>query len=223
MHLNEDNIIQFRSAVSAFRKKIIQEEIKKILFGKKSRSSIEWIKKGLDKKMEHTQKLFKRINEDFSLNDNILIIDYDSDQLLARFIDIYQTRFSKGTVTVYNSKLDFNKLGNINLVKKDICYGVDDVRNFDVILARNPREQLEDVIALALENNLSFFVETTYPWVLERFESAKYDVYDEDNYEIILGILHDYMREFCEDVEYYSSDNFDDKTYFVRKKKKINN
>lgn len=174
----------------------------------------------LDSTEDEYQRGFEMLKDNFDLRCNILEVDGGHYPVLAKKIDQYQVENSKGTITVYDPDLVVSKLGNIKLVKNKFTYG-DDISKYDLIIAQNPREDLEDVLAAALQSDKELFVETAYPWGLERFESSKYDVYEDDGYAIIIGALHDYMLSICKDVKSYSKpDGCCSKTYFIRTKKK---
>lgn len=212
------------------RNDYIDEIIKGIINDKKyniqKRDKLGIIEKKTDQMLLKTYDFFKFIIDfnNILIDKKILIVDDDPELLLSRFISTYLVKVgSKHKITVYcMNDTNYNN-NHINIEKNEFFYGNIDAKDYDVILARNSRTQVEDVIAVALEQDLLFFIESTFPSILERFESKTYrcDIYDDNNYELVLEDLHNYIISICDgntdEVGYVSKESLYEKLEYLKK------
>lgn len=124
--------------------------------------------------------LFKKYN----LGGNILEIGGGVYPVLSSYIDAYQRRIGKGTITVIDPRLGISKLGNIKLVKDN--FSIDDIKNYDLVISQSPCIITHDVLDSAIDNGKEFFVTLCkclidkYPYLID-FYSDDYGFYNIQN------------------------------------------
>lgn len=146
----------------------------------------------LDKDENEYLKVFEYLKQNFDLGCNILEIGGGHYPALAEFIDSYQTKISKGTITVIDPKLVVNRLGNIKLIKDEFKYN-NDTSKFNLIVSQAPCDKFEEVIASAINQRQRFFV-TFCDCIRDKFSQTKRDYYDEFDFDPVIETLYSYMN-----------------------------
>lgn len=119
-------------------------------------------------------KIFNYLVNNFDLGCNILEVASGNYPILAEYIDQYQTKIGKGTITVVDPKLSVKELGNVKLVKKPFNYG-DVVKPYDLIISQSPCLKLDDIAVSAIQNNKQFFISMCqciydrYPYLIDYY------------------------------------------------------
>lgn len=202
-----------------YEDRLINKAVRKLIFGNTLEKNSP-INETLGEELKKTYKLFLCIKEQMYLGNNILIIDRDFRQLLARFISTYQCFLQNGTVTIYSRILYPKSLGKIKVEDKELRSDEDDHKHFDSIISRNPCERLDDVLGLSVKQGCDFFIETCYPWGLEYIQpNYQFDVYDLDTEFLYASFMDKVHKSFSEDVVLNYPETECNVAHLVRSKK----
>lgn len=200
--MKTDKIIKFDA--DNFEEDMLKQKIGQLMI--KGQLVIDNPYNKTDKRIADTNVLFNNIKNKNGLDGNILIIDEDAKQMIARFISYYQCCFlGSGSVTVWSSKIKPHRYYNIEFVEKEVCYEQEDFSNFDFVIARNPQGKLVEALTSMVKQDVDFYIETEFPWGIERFE-ARYlellcDTDPEFVYTSAMDKLYKYILSMNNDVE----------------------
>ena len=102
-------------------------------------------------------KIFEFLMNNFDLDCNILEVGGGHYPILSEYIDIYQRKIGKGTITVMDPTLVVENLGKINLIKKPFNMNTDTTM-YDKIISVRACEAFDAVVKkCALEDKGFFF------------------------------------------------------------------
>lgn len=132
-------------------------------------------------------QVFNSLNSSFNLGCNVLEIGCGNFPILATYIDRYQRKIGKGTVTVIDPELSVKKQGNIKLIKDSFMFG-DDISKYDLIVSQSPCLKIDEVSAAAIEKEKNFFV-TLCNCILERYPNLVDYYYDDESFDPIFEQL----------------------------------
>jgi hypothetical protein len=99
----------------------------------------------------------KLLKYNFNIDNNILEVGGGYLPVMAEYIDCEQQQIGTGTITVYDPNLVVNKLGNINLVKKEFKPNYN-ISEYDLVMGIMPCEATEMIIKAANNANKDFFI-----------------------------------------------------------------
>lgn len=139
-------------------------------------------------------KVFNVLKNNFNLGCNILEIGGGNYPILAKYIDDYQFKIKKGSITVIDPELAVKKLGNIKLIKDSFMFG-DNISNYDLIISQSPCLKIDEVSAAAIEKNKNFFV-TLCNCILERYPNLVDYYYDDESFDPIFEQLLSEMKSY---------------------------
>ena len=99
----------------------------------------------------------KMIGERYGWDTKILEVGGGYYPIFSKYIDDAQTKNGLGKITVFDPVLVTNKLGNVNLQKKEFSHDMD-VSDFDLLVGICPCEATTEIIKSAVVNKKEFFV-----------------------------------------------------------------
>lgn len=200
--IHGEKIIKFDAA--NFEENVLKQKIGQLMIS--DQLVIDNPYNQIDERIADTYGLFNSIKNVMCLNGNILILDDDEKQIIARFISYYQCFFLKsGSVTVWSSKIKSRKYDNIDFIERTVCYEQDDFSHFDCVIVRNPKRKLVDALTCMANQDIAFYVETEFPWGIERFEEKYLEkLYDDDPdflYTSAMDKLYKYISKLSYEVK----------------------
>ena len=226
--IKENDYIALNRFLSACKYDVEQLDYVKRNFGKKNVLCVLreiYASMGVLEQSENEyMKIFNLLKIEFDLGCNILEIGGGSYPVLASYIDRYQHKIGKGTITVIDPAICINKLGNVKLVKEKFNFG-DDISKYDLIVSQSPCLKIDEFSAAAIEKNKSFFV-TLCNCILERYPNLVDYYYDDESFDPIFEQLLSEMKVYNStlknnDLQIGSGSVFYDEgeiKYFVGKK-----
>lgn len=171
----------------------------------------------LDNDENEYYQIFQYLQNNFDLGCNIIEIGGGHYPILSKYIDDYQRKISKGTITVYDPNLAVNKLGNIKLMKQKFKFG-DDISKYDLVIAQAPCDKFDEVIASAIEENKEFFV-TFCDCIREKYPQNMHYYFDEDGFDPVIEEIFSYIskKRKSDTGTIYTSDSLSGIQYFKSK------
>lgn len=138
-------------------------------------------------------KIFEYLLKKFNLGCNILEVACGNYPVLAHYIDTYQKKIGKGTITVIDPEVSIKKLGNIKIIKDSFNYG-DNVDNFDLIISQSPCLKIDDVAVTAIEKKKQFFI-SMCKCIYSRYPDLVDFFYDDCDFDPLHNRLLSEMRQ----------------------------
>ena len=99
----------------------------------------------------------KMIGERYGWDTKILEVGGGYYPIFSKYIDDAQTKNGLGKITVFDPVLVTNKLGTVNLQKKEFSHDID-VSDFDLLVGICPCEATTEIIKSAVVNKKEFFI-----------------------------------------------------------------
>ena len=93
----------------------------------------------------------------YGLDGNILEVGAGFYPILAEYIDEYQSKIKKGSITIYDPLLVPNRLGNIKMYKENF-YSTINTSKYDLLVGIAPCEATKDIIVNAINYSKPFYL-----------------------------------------------------------------
>lgn len=111
----------------------------------------------LTSKENEYRKAFMYLTKKFDLGCDVLELGGGHYPILSEYIDEYQRKIGKGTITVMDPKLVVPKLGNIKLQKGYFDKSTD-ISKYQLVVALSPDDMFETIVSKCAQQDIEYFV-----------------------------------------------------------------